>query len=542
MSSGLQWTSIMHDSAKTTETGLPAAGGEGVTRDLRDAASSSLARQLSPRYLEEHGLIPLERKEGVLVVAAPGPLDPTVLDELAWTYESRVQVVEVPRAEIDAAILSVAENPRTGAREDLSTNDIEVVTREEEAFDDVRAMADQPPVIKLVNVIILEALKARASDLHLESTAEGLRVRHRIDGVLHDVSRPPRAVQMAVISRIKIMANLNIAERRVPQDGRIRLRLMEREVDLRVSTLPSIHGESVVLRILDRGTRVLGLPELGMPGAQLAAFQTMIQRPHGIVLVTGPTGSGKTTTLYAALDTINAPERKIITVEDPVEYQLAGITQIPVHRKAGLGFANALRSILRHDPDVLMIGEMRDAETAKIAIQSALTGHMVFSTLHTNDAAGGLTRLMDMGVEPYLVAATLEGILAQRLVRRVCEACARPYPLGEEEWQEIVAGSAKDREAESTPGVGISRENFRRGKGCNACAGTGYRGRTGIYELLSISDELREMVAQRAPLAEIREQARLRGMRSLRHDGLAKAARGITTLEEVLRVTRDEAN
>jgi type II secretion system protein E len=494
--------------------------------DLREAASGQLARRLSPKYLEQHCILPLEVANGTLLIAAGSPLDPTTLDELSWTYGCKVKLVQAPAAEIQAAIMSAA--GASLSEENLSGADVEVVADDEEAFDDVQALASQAPVIKLVNMMILEALKARASDLHLESTAEGLRVRHRIDGVLHDVSRPPRIYQAAVVSRIKIMASLNIAERRLPQDGRIRLRLSEREVDLRVSTMPSIHGESVVLRILDRGTRVLELTELGMSATVLTTWQRLIQRPHGIILVTGPTGSGKTTTLYAALSSINQPGVKIITIEDPVEYQLEGITQIPVNRKAGLSFANALRSILRHDPDILMVGEMRDPETAEIAIQSALTGHMVFSTLHTNDAAGGITRLIDMGVEPYLASATLEGILAQRLVRMVCHECAEPYEPPPDELTRFGEDG------------GRSRHGFRHGRGCDACAGTGYRGRTGVYELLPISEAIREMIVQGSSVDEIRAAARNEGMAPLRTDGWLKAAAGETTLEEVIRVTRDE--
>ena len=520
----------MAETSSTNDTKADRGESPRLTQDLRKAASGSLARRLSPKYLEQHGILPLDLvAHGALIVAAGQPLDPTTIDELCWTYERRVTLVEAPAAEIHAAIMSAAEESGNAAA-DLRGTDVEVLSEEEEsAFDDVRALATQAPVIKLVNVLILEALKARASDLHLESTANGLRVRHRIDGVLHDVSRPPRAYQAAVISRIKIMANLNIAERRLPQDGRIRLRLSEREVDLRVSTVPSIHGEGVVLRILDRGTRVLSLSELGMSEGVVDIWGRLIRRPHGIILVTAPTGSGKTTTLYAGLSSINQPDLKIITIEDPVEYQLEGITQIPVNRKAGLSFANALRSILRHDPDVLMVGEMRDPETAEIAIQSALTGHMVFSTLHTNDAAGGITRLVDMGVEPYLVSATLEGILAQRLVRVVCDDCAEPYDPPADELKRV-GGELK----------GKQRPKFRRGSGCEACSGTGYRGRSGIYELMPMSEKIREQLVHGASLDEIRATTRREGMQPLRADGYAKAAAGLTTLEEVLRVTRDE--
>jgi general secretion pathway protein E len=353
-----------------------------------------------------------------------------------------------------------------------------------------------------VNVLILDALKANASDIHLEAASDGVRVRYRLDGVLNDVSRPPRQYQQAVVSRVKIMAGLDVAERRVPQDGRIRLTLAERNVDLRVSTLPALHGESVVLRILDHGAAPRDLAELGMPDAMQTRFERLVARTSGIVLVTGPTGSGKTTTLYAALARVNGPGVKIVTVEDPVEYQMDGVTQIPVNRKAGVSFASALRSILRHDPDIIMVGEMRDRETAEIAIQAALTGHRVFSTLHTNDAVAGVTRLVDMGIEPYLVAATVAGIVAQRLVRVVCERCAGPR--------------------------------------CSQCSGTGYHGRTGIYELFTLDEATRRLVSERSSLDALRAAARSREMATLRDDGMTKVAAGVTTVEEVLRVTSDE--
>ncbi|NIS63885.1 MAG: type II secretion system protein GspE [Gemmatimonadales bacterium] len=503
-----------------------------ATRDLRAAATSPLARRLSPKYLEEHCLLPLDiADDGRLTVAAGAQLDPTVVDELCLTYERPVKVVEVPAAEIHGAILSAqAESPVEASTPDLRDADLQVLAPEEEALDDLRALASQAPVIKLVNLTILEALKHRASDVHVESTAEGLRIRQRIDGVLHDVARHPRQYQAAVISRIKIMASLNIAERRVPQDGRVRLRLSDRELDLRVSTLPSVHGESVVLRILDRGAGVRDLGELGMEEKTRETFERLVTQPHGIILVSGPTGSGKTTTLYAALQRINTAGVKIITVEDPVEYQLDGLTQIPVNPKAGRTFATALRSILRHDPDIIMVGEMRDRETAEIAIQAALTGHLVFSTLHTNDAPSGITRLVDMGVEPYLVSATVQGLLAQRLMRVVCDACGEP-----------ATPSGEDRRHAADAGCPETAQHFRRGRGCDACAGTGYRGRTGVYELMVMTDGLRERVVGRSPLDELRESARLQGMIPLHQAAWAKAGAGITTPEEVFRVTRDEA-
>jgi general secretion pathway protein E len=506
-----------------------------ASRDLRAAAVGPLAHRVSPKYLEEHTLLPLGLAEdGSLLVAVGGPLDPAVGDELRLTYGRRLTLVQAPAAEIQSAILSASnEVPSTLRASDLRSSDLEVLAPEEEAIDDLRALASQAPVIKLVNVILLEALRVRASDVHLESTAQGLRVRYRIDGVLQEVSNPARQYQAAVISRIKIMANLNIAERRLAQDGRIRLRLSDRELDLRVSTLPALHGESVVLRILDHGSGVPDLAELGMSEAVLASFARLIRLPHGILLVTGPTGSGKTTTLYGALRRINGPGVKIVTVEDPVEYQIEGLTQIPVAAKGGLTFASALRSILRHDPDIIMVGEMRDTETAEISIQAALTGHLVFSTLHTNDAPGGITRLADMGVEPYLVSATVRGLLAQRLVRMVCDECAEAYlPTAAELAQAAPNGTG----SQSQP----ARRLFRRGRGCDACAGTGYRGRTGLYELMVVSDEIRALVVAGSPLDQIRSLARAQGMVPLRDDGWTKVCSGVTTIDELLRVTSED--
>lgn len=500
-------------------------------RDLRAAAVGPLAQRLSPKYLEEHSLLPLAvAEDGSLLVAVGSTLDPDVAYELRQTYGRRLTCVQAPPAEIHSAILSASnEAPATSRVADLRAADLEVLGPEEEAIDDLRTLASQAPVIKLVNVLLLEALRLRASDVHLESTAQGLRVRYRIDGVLQEVSNPPRQYQAAVISRIKIMANLNIAERRLAQDGRIRLRLSDRELDLRVSTLPAIHGESVVLRILDRASGVPDLVNLGMSAAAISRFARLIRLPHGIILVTGPTGSGKTTTLYGALRQISGPGVKIVTVEDPIEYQIEGVTQVPVAAKGGLTFASALRSILRHDPDIIMVGEMRDSETAEISIQAALTGHLVFSTLHTNDAPGGVTRLADMGVEPYLIAATVRGLLAQRLVRVVCADCAEPYQPSPAELRQF-----------STYTTTLPQPRFRRGKGCEACAGSGYRGRTGIYELMVVTDEIRTQVVSRAPLDDVRALARAQGMVPLREDGWAKVRAGITTIDELLRVTSED--
>lgn len=521
----------------TLEPSTPAAAMHPTTResaptasDLRTAATHALAQRLSLRYWEEYCLLPLAMTDAELLVAAGELVDPTVSDELCWIYGRRVRLVAAPADEIRAAILSAqsASGPEQEAA-DRHGSDLVILAPEDDALDDIRALANQAPVIKLVNLMILEALRTRASDIHFETAPDGLRVRYRIDGVLQEISRPPRQYHAAVISRIKIMAGLNIAERRLAQDGRIRLRLSDRELDLRVSITPTLHGEGVVLRILDRGAGVRDLDEIGLSDGVLRALEHLIRQPHGIILVTGPTGSGKTTTLYGALGRLNQPGVKIVTVEDPVEYQIDGATQIAVAPKIGLTFASALRSILRHDPDIIMVGEMRDRETAEIAIQAALTGHLVFSTLHTNDAPSGIARMVDMGVEPYLVSATILGILAQRLVRLVCDACAEEYHPPEPAVAQF----------ESTP-VDVPRPRFRHGRGCDACGGTGYRGRTGIYELMQLTDDMRSRILAGDSVADIRALAGANGLVSLRTAGWVKACAGVTTIDEVLRVTRDD--
>jgi general secretion pathway protein E len=390
-------------------------------------------------------------------------------------------------------------------------------------------MASEGPVIRLVNLIITKAIETRASDIHFEPFEDQFRVRYRIDGVLHDVESPPKRLQAAIASRVKIMAKLNIAERRLPQDGRIMLRVKGKEIDFRVSSVPTIYGESIVLRILDKSSIVLDIEKLGFPQDTLTGFNDLIQRPHGIILVTGPTGSGKTTTLYCALEKINAPDKKIITIEDPVEYQLKGINQIQVKPSIGLSFANALRSIVRQDPDVILIGEIRDAETAEIAIHSALTGHLVLSTLHTNDAPSAVTRLIDMGMEDFLLSSTLIGILAQRLVRVVCAHCQVPYRPDPAILKEM---HFDGWEAEPSKIVGV--------KGCEHCAQTGYWGRAGIFEFLKVTEEVQKLILGRKDANMIKEAARQGGMRTLREDGWLKVRQGMTTVSEVLRVTQEE--
>jgi general secretion pathway protein E len=477
-------------------------------------------------YLEFNGILPLEIADGRLRVAVTGEPALEVLDDLENTFHAPLDVLPVSREDLSdgirrayASAESIVELVRDLDAEVSTTTDAG-----EGGMTDTRDLANQPPVIKFVNLLIREAHDARASDIHLESTRQGLRVRLRVDGVLTDAPAPPKGKQAAVVSRVKLLAELDIAERRMPQDGRIRVRLEERELDLRVATIPTLYGESVVLRLLDRGGRPVGLDELGMPPDVLDQFRRLALRPHGILLATGPTGSGKTTTLYAGLGLRDGAAEKLVTVEDPVEYHLEGVTQIPVQRKAGVTFAAALRSILRQDPDVLMVGEMRDAETAEIATQAAMTGHLVYSTLHTNDAIGAITRLVDLKVEPYLVTATLEGVLAQRLVRKVCSDCRQPYRPD----AQVVALLAQQP---------VGNVSLMRGVGCAACRQTGYRGRTGIFELLVVSDDLKEAITKGESLARLRDVARRDGMHTLRDDGWAKARAGITTVEEVLRVT-----
>jgi general secretion pathway protein E len=390
-------------------------------------------------------------------------------------------------------------------------------------------MASEVPVIRLVNQMLVRALESRASDVHIEPFENQLKVRYRIDGILQEVESPPRQLKAAVISRLKILAQLNIAERRLPQDGRIKTRLAGKDVDLRIATVPTLYGESVVIRLLERGQIFTQLDTLGFPPALLARFNEMILKPHGMILVTGPTGSGKTTTLYGALQKINDPGKKIITIEDPVEYQLSGVNQIHVKPQIGLSFANGLRSIVRQDPDVIMVGEIRDAETAEIAVQAALTGHLVFSTLHTNDAAGAISRLLEMGVQDYLLSSSLLGVLAQRLVRRLCPNCRKEVPFAD------MDGLAAELDLNDS----TLRTVWEAG-GCDACSGTGYLGRVGIFEFLPVTSEICKVIVQRADAGKIRSLAVQLGMRLLRDDGWDKVRQGVTALAEVLRVTREE--
>ncbi|PWK86784.1 type II secretion system ATPase GspE [Fulvimonas soli] len=482
--------------------------------------------ELSVRFLKQQHVVPVREGEDGLALVVADPADPYPLHAVELAAGKPVSLRIGLRSEIDDLI----ERYYGAGRSAMGTivENLDGSAAEEEDVEHLRDLASEAPVIRLVNLILQRAVEQRASDVHIEPFENRLKVRYRIDGVLHEVEAPPASSTAAVISRVKIMAKLNIAERRLPQDGRIQLRVQGKELDLRVSTVPTSFGESVVMRILDRETVAFDFAELGFTDAFRERFVEVLERPHGILLVTGPTGSGKSTTLYTALSKINTPDVKIITVEDPVEYQLEGINQIQVKPQIGLDFANALRSIMRQDPDVIMIGEMRDLETCRIAIQSALTGHLVLSTLHTNSAAGGVTRLLDMGVEDYLLGSTVNGILAQRLVRRLDPATAVPY----EPASEVVEQFQLEKYAQGRP--------IRLWKPVPSAANpTGYRGRRAIMEFLVMSDALRRLVMQRADAGEIERQARAEGMRTMYEDGIAKALAGVTTLEEVLRVTQE---
>ncbi len=501
-----------------------------ITRDL-PADLQSVARlteDFSADFLEQYGVFPISNENGEVVVATwLDEIDPQVRDDLSIVFRSRVVVVKYPENDVRAATRKTYNNDAVTAEELIAgmNSDGRRVSDEEMPLDDLLTLANEAPVVKLVNLLLIEALESRASDVHLEGYADGLRVRYRVDGVLQDAPSPPVELTAAIISRLKIMAELDIAERRLPQDGRIRLRLQNRQVDVRVSTLPTLRGESVVLRLLDKERGRIGLAELGMAADTLALFKTVVARPHGIVLVTGPTGSGKTTTLYAAVDLIRTGKEKILTVEDPVEYQLPGVPQVPVNEKVGVTFATALRALLRQDPDVMLIGEIRDGETAEIATQASLTGHLVLSTLHTNDAASALTRLLDLGVAAYLVASTVEAVLAQRLVRTICKHCKVEEPAPADWSRGLDTGD-------------FELTSVWRGAGCDECRHTGYRGRTGVHEILIMDADLRaEMLHQRGS-GELRQLAVQKGMRTLQRDGFRLVKEGVTTLEEVLRVTR----
>lgn len=493
--------------------------------------SREILSKFPARLLVRHQIVPLEEHNGVTVIVASRVSDTHALDELRLVVGRDLSLALAPSAEIDRCLKKLlgvgADTLQTLNAE--AGGDIQVIDSDKDEDLDLANAAQDASIIKFVNQVLTEAIELRATDVHIEPFENQLRLRNRIDGVLQETNVPAsiRRFHAAIVSRLKILSHLDIAEKRLPQDGRIKLKIAGREIDVRVSIIPMIHGEAVVLRILDRGDAALGTEHVGMSQRDRAQFDKILDMPHGIVLVTGPTGSGKTTTLYAALSKINDIERKIITVEDPVEYQLRGVNQIQVNTKSGLTFGAGLRATLRHDPDVVLVGEIRDRETAEIAVQASLTGHLVFSTLHTNDAPGAATRLIDMGIEPYLVASSLEVVVAQRLVRVICKECKQEMPESETKLIREEFGAL-------VPPV------LYRGAGCRNCQGTGYRGRQGIFEMMSISNEVRSMILERAPSHHLRQVAVKEGMTSLREDGWRIVRDGRTTVDEVIRNTKDE--
>jgi general secretion pathway protein E len=492
----------------------------------------SLVSRVPIVFSKKHKVVPMKMEDGILTVATPDPLNYEPLDDLRLIIKCQeVRVVLSSEREVVRAINRFYEQSADTPEEMIQSMDAESSDRilhELEETADLLDISDEAPVIKLVNLILFQAVKERASDIHIEPFQKELKVRYRIDGILYQRLDPPKRYQSAIVSRLKVMAKMDIAEKRLPQDGRIPIKIADKDIDIRVSIIPTTFGERVVLRLLDKQSLLLGMGEIGLSPDKHQTLQDLISRSNGILLVTGPTGSGKTTTLYAALSQINSPDKNIITIEDPVEYQLWGIGQIQVNPKIGLTFAHGLRSVLRHDPDVILVGEIRDAETAEIAIQAALTGHLVFSTLHTNDAASAATRLVDMEIEPFLVASVVRAIVAQRLIRVICSECKEGYVP----------------EPEMLKEVGITPEQLKggkvyRGKGCPACSGTGYRGRTGIYEILLVSETIRQLIMKKADSVSIGRQAVEEGMKTLREDGARKIVEGITALEEVVRVTQE---
>jgi type II secretion system protein E len=489
----------------------------------------SLAKTIPARFVTHGKFMPLREDNGAVVMAVSNPLDVQALDEIELMLKRQVRFVISPESDIAKAIEQYYGIGAETVEAMLADKDgkVEVLTSVDDADENIEDMAEDASIIKFVNQIMFQAVQDRATDIHLEPFEDELKVRYRIDGMLYEVAIPPaiKHLQSAIISRIKIMSHLNIAERRLPQDGRIKIKTENKEFDLRVSILPGSNGEFICIRILSRSDIFYGLGELGFSDEELRKFESVIKKPHGIVLVTGPTGSGKTTTLYAALSRLNSGDRKIITIEDPIEYRLKGICQMQVHPKIGFDFANAFRSMLRHDPDIMMVGEIRDLETAEIAVHTALTGHLVFSTLHTNDAAGAIARLHDIGIKPYLIASSVECIMAQRLVRLICPDCREKYEPAEESLREIGMNPGELGEVE-----------FYRGKGCEKCKYTGYFGRTGIYEILLVDNIIRDMILNREPSNIIKQRAQESGMNTLSQDGWQKVVRGITTIDEILRV------
>ena len=495
---------------------------------LEDDVLSAIPRHIAKRYR----VVPVYKHGNSLAVALTDPSDLDTIDTLHHLLKAEIEIRVATEEDIDAALAKYygADDSVSQIIQDITEGEVELgAGTTTTGVEDGSTVEADAPIIKLVNTIIVEAYKTRASDIHLEPLAETFRVRYRIDGMLHEMKNPPKRLQAAIISRLKIQSNMSIAEKRIPQDGRIQAQVGGKTIDLRVSCLPTNHGESIVMRILDKEGLRLGLPELGFLTDDQQTFERLIGLPDGILLVTGPTGSGKTTTLYSCLNFINRPDRKIITVEDPVEYVLSGINQVQVNESVGLSFGAALRSMLRQAPNVIMLGEIRDLETATIAINASLTGHLVFSTLHTNDAPGAVTRLIDIGVKPFLVASSTRALMAQRLVRKICKKCTAPY----------IPTDAELKSLSIDPNVEGAK--FSKGKGCDNCSRTGHRGRMGIFEIFVIDDEGRKLIYDKVPSSVLRAKARELGMRTLREDGARKVVGGLTTPEEVIRATVGDA-
>jgi general secretion pathway protein E/type IV pilus assembly protein PilB len=518
------------------ETALQAIG-ESIGVDYVDLRTADidlgLLDNFPTRLIYREQVFPIAVEDGLILIATSNPFDLYAVDEVAAAIGKAVLPVLAASPEIDSLIkqhLGVGSETIDSLIQQRTDDDLELLDEIEGDGSELSEMAQEASVIRLVNEILLEAIQMRASDVHIESQASGVTIRYRIDGMLHPQPVPPEInqFQAAIISRLKIMAHLNIAEKRLPQDGRIKLKVKGREIDIRVSVIPMIHGEGIVMRILDKGSMVFDLQSLGMESGIYEQFKQLITLPHGIVLVCGPTGSGKTTTLYSALMEIKNPSNKIITTEDPVEYQLDGINQIQVHSQIGLTFSTTLRSILRHDPDIVLVGEIRDVETAENAIQASLTGHMVFSTLHTNDSAGAYTRMTDMGVEPFLVASTVEAVMSQRLVRRLCNECKTPVKI-----------KAIDLPPDFPTDL-IDGQDLFQAVGCRECRNVGYSGRMGVYELMLTTDAIRELANARASSWQLKKSAVEGGMTTLRDDAWRKVLAGITSIDEVLRITKGD--
>ncbi len=512
----------MHGMNANDSTSANGTGG-GAGAPGRTKPSAEVLRLLPVEFVKRHRVLPLEVNRGILQLAMVDPGDDRVLDDIRLLTGLEIAPITTPEPELLERIAECHQVSVEQMIENLDPNRATIA--ESKNLHDIEVMANEPTVINLVNVIISTAIRERASDIHLVPFESAIQLRYRVDGLLQEKPPPPKQLHPALVSRIKIMADMNIAERFMPQDGHIQINHRGSRVDIRVGTMPTIHGESLVMRLLEKGTKMLTAEELGLDRERSVLLSRLVEKPHGLFLTTGPTGSGKTTTLYAILQGIYTPELKILTIEDPVEYELPGVAQIPVRPTRNFTFATGLRAILRQDPDVVMVGEIRDSETAEIAIRAALTGHQVFSTLHTNDATGAVTRLIDMGVEPFLIASSLEGVLAQRLVRKICPHCRVEAP---------VAGGLRDK-LEALGGRKLGGP-FYTGRGCEECRGVGFRGRIGIFELLTVSAELRELILQRRSNTELKTTAQ-RTMMTMHQDALRKAADGITSLEEILRVS-----